>query len=75
MTTIANVRLGKAQTKVTASSHVPGIREGNAKGNVAHEPGLTPKGRGLRCTARRSTGINPDARDPIDPKMPNLTPA
>jgi hypothetical protein len=26
-------------------------------------------------TAERSTGIDPKAREPIDPRMPNLSPA
>jgi hypothetical protein len=28
-----------------------------------------------RSTAERSTGINPKAHEPIDPRMPNLSPA
>jgi hypothetical protein len=31
--------------------------------------------RRAEATARRSTGINPSDREPIDPRMPRLTPA
>jgi hypothetical protein len=35
-------------------------------------PGHQPDG---TSSAERSTGINPGAREPIDPRMPNLSPA
>lgn len=53
-------------------THTPGINEGNAKGNYEKMPGHKPDG---RSTAARSTGVNPKAREPIDPSMPNLSPA
>jgi hypothetical protein len=28
-----------------------------------------------KATAERSTGVNPDERNPIDPNSPNLSPA
>jgi hypothetical protein len=77
---IANVRVGKAQGHQTASSHMRGVKQGNAPAHARHdrerEAGIHagPDG-GARATARRSTGINPEAHDPIDPRMPNLTPA
>lgn len=40
--------------------------------------GDRPTGAGrpsARATARRSTGINPAAEDPIDPRMPAIFPA
>jgi hypothetical protein len=55
-----------------APSHVPGIPQGNSKGNYESMPGHKPDG---TSTAQRSTGINPAAEDPIDPRMPNLSPA
>jgi hypothetical protein len=50
-----------------------------ARGNLQKENGIVsaPVGdlaEGAKATARRSTGINPEARDPIDPRMPNLPP-
>lgn len=53
-------------------AHTPGIKQGNAPGNYEKMPGHKPDG---TSTAARSTGINPKARDPIDPSMPNLSPA
>jgi hypothetical protein len=35
-------------------------------------PGHLPDG---KATAERSTGINADKRNPIDPNSPNLSPA
>jgi hypothetical protein len=77
---IANVRVGLAQGEQSASAHVPGVKQGNApaRGKRSHlerEAGIhsDPNG-GARATARRSTGINAKAHDPIDPRMPNLPP-
>jgi hypothetical protein len=53
-------------------SHVKGIKEGNAKGNYERQRGWTPDG---RQTAESATGVNAKAREPIDPRMPNLPPA
>jgi hypothetical protein len=53
-------------------SHVKGIKSGNAKGNYDKQSGHRPDG---TSTAERSTGINASAREPIDPRMPNLSPA
>jgi hypothetical protein len=53
-------------------SHVKGIPQGNAKGNYEKMPGHRPDG---RSTAERSTGINVANEEPIDPRMPNLSPA
>jgi hypothetical protein len=52
-------------------THVNGVRTGNKTGNYEKSPGHLPGG---RSTARRSTGINPEARNPILPEMPNLSP-
>ena len=54
------------------ATHVKGIKEGNAKGNYEKNTGHRPDG---TSTAERSTGINAKAREPIDPRMPNLSPA
>jgi len=53
------------------SAHTPGIRSGNSKGNYEKQEGHLPNG---KSTAARSTGINVKAREPIDPRMPNLSP-
>ncbi|HEX8855824.1 MAG TPA: hypothetical protein VF752_09495 [Thermoleophilaceae bacterium] len=66
-----NVTTGKPDAKPDDSAHTPGVKEGN-------DPGGYRKMRGHldddRSTAKRSTGINPDMEEPIDPRMPNLSP-
>lgn len=66
-----NLKTGKPDVKPDAPSHVPGIRMGNARGNYKSMPSHNPDG---TSTAERSTGINPQLRNPIDPRMPNLSP-
>jgi hypothetical protein len=68
---MAKLRLGKRDVKPDAPSHTAGIKQGNAKGNYERQTGHLPDG---RSTAERSTGINPKAHEPIDPRMPNLSP-
>ena len=66
-----NFRKSASGPKPDVSAHTPGIKQGNAKGNYDKQSGHHPDG---RSDARRSTGINPDLADPIDPSMPNLSP-
>jgi hypothetical protein len=68
---MAKLKLGKRQVPMDEPTHTPGIPQGNATGNYERQPGHLPDG---RSTARRSTGINADKREPIDPRMPNLSP-
>jgi hypothetical protein len=73
-----NVNIGKPETSPTAPAHTPGVKQGNARGNLKKEKGLMPGAdgqEGAKASARRSTGINADDREPIDPRMPNLPPA
>ncbi len=57
-----------------------GVRQGNEFGGVDKEPGLFPAGEqganrpSATATARKSTGINSEKRNPIDPNSPNLPP-
>ncbi|HET9594490.1 MAG TPA: hypothetical protein VFP65_02865 [Anaeromyxobacteraceae bacterium] len=74
----ANLKVGKAQTHPSKPSHVAGVREGNRRGNIDREAGVHQDPEDPRFatgTAERSTGINARARNPIDPRMPNLSPA
>jgi hypothetical protein len=66
-----NLKTGKPDVSPDAPAHTPGIRQGNSRGNYESMPGHNPDG---TSTAERSTGINSKARDPIDPRMPNLSP-
>jgi len=58
-------------SKVERPTHTAGIKQGNAKGSYESMNGHLEDG---RSTAARSTGINPGAEEPIDPRMPNLSP-
>jgi hypothetical protein len=51
---------------------VKGIKSGNAKGNYEKQVGHNPDG---TSTQARSTGVGAADREPIDPRMPNLSPA
>jgi hypothetical protein len=66
-----NLKTGKADVAPDAPAHTPGIRQGNSRGNYESQSGHNPDG---TSTAERSTGINSQAREPIDPRMPNLSP-
>lgn len=72
--TMDNLRVGRPDTSPSKPSHVRGVREGNQPGGVAREEGLVRAGGALRATGRRSTGINPDRREPLAADMPVLTP-
>jgi hypothetical protein len=76
MPDVGNIKVGKPDTTPDKPAHTPGVREGNKPGSTRREPGITTAGhgRGGRGTARRSTGINPGPRNPIDSRMPNLSP-
>jgi hypothetical protein len=65
------MKLFRGQTKSDDPSHVKGIKSGNATGNYASMTGHNPDG---TSTAERSTGVNADGAQPIDPAMPNLSP-
>jgi hypothetical protein len=67
---MAVIRKGK-EPRADLPSHVKGIKQGNSRGNYERQAGWTPDG---KQTAESATGINPKARQPIDPRMPNLPP-
>ena len=66
------MKLGKRKVKTEAPTHVKGTKQGNSTGNYEKQAGHLPDG---RSTAERSTGVNAGAENPIDPSMPNLSPA
>jgi hypothetical protein len=53
-------------------AHVKGIPQGNSTGSYEKMAGHRADG---TSTASRSTGINVPGEEPIDPRMPNLSPA
>ncbi len=58
--------------KSTISSHMEGTSRGE---EVLQRKGPEPGSETGRRTARFSTSINPEAEDPIDPRMPHMPPA
>ncbi len=75
METIGNIVVGRPQVRPSAPSHTRGVREGNARTHMIREAGVKRAGRFMaEATERRSTGIDPRRRAPIDPRMPFLTP-
>lgn len=72
---IANVIVGKPQVRPDKPSHTPGSRQGNGKGHLRRQKGFKAKKAPVTGTPARSTGINPSARAPIDPRMPVLSPS
>lgn len=65
------IKVGKPQAKPDTPSHVRGVLQGN-KGPREKQRGHLPGG---RASAERSTAINAADENPIDPRMPNLSPA
>ncbi len=61
----------KGPVPIDLPSHTKGINQGNATGNYEKMDGHKPDG---RSTAARSTGVNAEFQEPIDPSMPNLSP-
>jgi hypothetical protein len=66
-----HLKVGKPDVSPDLPSHTPGVNQGNAKGNYEAQVGHLPDG---RSTAERATGVNAAGREPIDPRMPNLSP-
>jgi hypothetical protein len=68
-----NLKVGTPDTTPDAPSHTPGVRQGNSP--PVMDPGFKKTPTGMRATARRSTGVSPESRNPITPDAPNLPPA
>ncbi|HEY4428462.1 MAG TPA: hypothetical protein VGN08_09695 [Solirubrobacteraceae bacterium] len=69
---MASIKTGRPYTGQDKPTHVKGTKAGNSVGNYAKMKGHNPDG---TSTAARSTGVNIAAEEPIDPSMPNLSPA
>jgi hypothetical protein len=65
-------KLGPQATDPDAPTHIKGTKQGNSTGHYESMGGHNPDG---TSTAERSTGINIANEEPIDPRMPNLSPA
>lgn len=75
MKIIGNLLVARRDVRLTAPSHVRGVPEGNDPGSALERAGIEFEAASARAHARRSTGICADEREPIDPRMPRLTPA
>lgn len=67
---MAQIRVGKPDTRPDASSHTKGVKQGNAgpyEKQIGHHPDGT-------ADARRSTGVAPKRHNAILSIMPNLPP-
>ena len=66
--------MNKQDVSPDAPAHTPGTSKGEEKAREeGQEPGRDETGVGR--TARDSTSINPEAEEPIDPRMPKMPPA
>jgi len=62
------IKTGKPDVTQDAPAHTPGIYQGNTSDR---QDGILPDG---RRTAAAATGVDPKGSEPIDPRMPTLTP-
>jgi hypothetical protein len=65
------IKVGSPDVSPDAAAHTPGVNSGNSTGNYEKMPGHRRDG---TSTAQRSTGVNSKFQEPIDPRMPNLSP-
>jgi hypothetical protein len=66
------LKVGKPDASPDRPAHIKGVKQGNSVGNYEKMLGHLPDG---TSTAARSTGVDPQRHEPIDPRMPNLPPA
>ncbi len=66
--------MAKYDSRSKLPAHTPGTPRGE---ELIRKSAASRAARTRTCgrTARDSTSINPEARDPIDPRMPDLPPA
>ncbi len=68
---MAEIRTGKSDVDTEDLGHIKGVKQGNSTGNYERQAGHLPDG---KRTAEASTGVNAEAHNPIDKRMPNLSP-
>ena len=66
-----NLKTGKPDVKPDTPAHTAGVNKGGAPGSLEKQPGHLPDG---RRSAESATGVNAKARNPIDKRMPFLSP-
>jgi hypothetical protein len=66
--------MARSTVRPDVSAHTPGTPKGEERvRRQGREPGR--ENSRVARTARDSTGINADARQPVDPRMPQMPPA
>ena len=68
---MGDLRVGKPDVAPDSPAHRAGVKQGNSTGSYESMVGHFADG---RSSAQRSTGVNPKDAEPIDPRMPNLSP-
>ncbi len=63
--------MARQHTTSDSPAHTPGTTKGEEIRDSENAPGWS----GNTRTSRDATGVNADARRPIDPRMPNMPPA
>lgn len=71
---MANLTTGRPRVRTSSPSHIRGVHEGNRTGSLRRQKGVHSRGESAVASARRSTSIRPDDCEPIDTRMPKLTP-
>ena len=66
------IKTGTPDVAPDLAAHTPGVPMGNSRGNYDRMCGHTSDG---TSTSERSTGVNSKAAGPIDPRMPDISPA
>lgn len=66
--------VGRPDVAPDLPSHVPGVAEGNWPSRRMRRKRASGDDPTLRGDGRRSTGVSPGSREPIDPRMPKLPP-
>lgn len=75
MTTKGNLLVAKRDVRQSTPSHVRGVRQGNNPGKSRRDSGIQFYEAAAFGSARRSTGICPEDREPIHPGSPSISPA
>ena len=69
---MGDLRVGTPDVEPDAPAHRAGVKQGNSTGSYESMVGHYADG---RSRAQRSTGIKAKEAEPIEPRMPNLSPA
>ncbi len=74
MSSSKSIVIGKKDIDPDKPAHVPGVQEGNWPSKRVRRRRARGKEPATNGKPRRATGISAGDREPIDPRMPRLTP-